>query len=91
MYVTRFNKEVLQVEKVDDQVLLTAFQVGLRLEDFLFSIAKNPPATMADLLFKLQKYMNVEYVVASKGITKCHTQGGSYCLTNMDGIDLPHS
>ena len=30
MYVTRFNKEVLQVDKAEDQVLLTAFQAGLR-------------------------------------------------------------
>ena len=29
MYITRFNKEVLQVDEAEDQVLLTAFQVGL--------------------------------------------------------------
>ena len=49
--------------------MLTAFQAGLRSEDFLFSITKNSPATMADLLFKAQKYMNVEDVLASKEIT----------------------
>ena len=70
MYVTRFNKEVLQVDKAEDLVLLTAFQAGLRSEDFLFSITKNLPATMADLLFKAQKYMNVEDVLASKWISK---------------------
>ena len=50
--------------------MLTAFQAGLRLDDFLFLITKNPPATMADLLFKAQKYMNAEDVLAFKGITK---------------------
>ena len=69
MYVTRFNKEVLQVDKVEDRVLHTAFQAGLRSEDFLFSITKNPLATMANLLFKAQKYMNVEDVLASKWIS----------------------
>ena len=59
-YVTRFYKEVLQVDVAKDQVLLTAFQAGLRSEDFLFSITKNPPATMTNLLFKAQKYMNAE-------------------------------
>ena len=51
-------------------MLLTTFQAGLRLEDFLFLITKNPPATVADLLFKAQKYMNAEDVLAFKGITK---------------------
>ena len=36
----------------------------------MFSITKNPLATMANLLFKAQKYMNVEDVLAFKGITK---------------------
>ena len=55
MYVTRFNKEVPQVDKAEDQVLFIAFQAGLRLEDFLFSITKKPSVTMADLLFKAQE------------------------------------
>ena len=52
MYVTRFTKEVLQADEAEDQVLLTAFQAGLRSEDFLFSITKNLQATIADQLFK---------------------------------------
>ena len=52
MYVTRFNKEVLQADEAKDQVLLTTFQARLRSEDFLFSITKNPQATIADQLFK---------------------------------------
>ena len=70
MYVTRFYKEVLQVDVAKDQVLLTAFQAGLRSEDFLFSITKNLPATMTNLLFKAQKYMNAEDFLASKGNTE---------------------
>ena len=42
-YVTRFNKELLQVDEVEDQVILTTFQVGFLPEDFLFSITKSPP------------------------------------------------
>ena len=70
MYVTRFNKEFLQVDEAEDQVLLTAFQAGLRSEDFLFSITKNPLTTVASLFLKAQKYMNTEDVLASKGIMK---------------------
>ena len=46
---------------------------------------------MADLLFKAQKYLNVEDVLASKGITKSHTREGIYRLTDMDEIDLSFS
>ena len=42
-YITRFNKELLQVDEVEDQVILTTFQVGFLPEDFLFSITKSPP------------------------------------------------
>ena len=70
MYVTRFNKEVLQEDESEDHVLLSTFQAGLRSEDFLFLITKNPPTTMADLLLKAQKYMNAEDVLTAKEITK---------------------
>ena len=39
LYVTRINKEVLQVDKAEDQVILVAFQVGLASKDFFFAIA----------------------------------------------------
>nr|XP_023927961.1 uncharacterized protein LOC112039325 [Quercus suber] len=59
-YVTRFNKELLQADKVEDQVILTTFQAGLLPEDFFLSITKSPPKTITELLQKAQKYMNAE-------------------------------
>ena len=64
--MTRFNKKLLQVDKAEDQVILTTFQAGLLLEDFFFSITKSPPKTVAKLLRKAQKYMNVEDAVLAK-------------------------
>lgn len=68
-YVTHFNKKLLQVDEVKDQVILTTFQAGLQPEDFFFSITKNLLKTMAELLHKAQKYMNVEDAVTNKGVT----------------------
>ncbi|KAF5930484.1 hypothetical protein HYC85_031357 [Camellia sinensis] len=65
-FVTRFNTEALQVAKNDDKVILTAFMAGLRSSDFLFSLSKNPPISMATLLFKAQKYMNAEDSLAAR-------------------------
>ena len=42
-YVKCFNKELLQVNKVEDQVILTTFQIGFLLGDFFYSITKSLP------------------------------------------------
>ena len=65
-YVTRFNKELLQVDETEDQVILTTFQARLLPEDFFFSITKSLPETVAELLRKAQKYMNAEDAVLEK-------------------------
>ena len=67
--MTRFKKELLQVDKAKDQVILMTFQAGLLLGDFFFSITKSSPKTVAKLLHKAQKYMNVEDTVIAKGVT----------------------
>jgi len=58
-YETYFNKELLQVDEAEEQVVLTTFQAGLLLGDFYFSITKTLPKTVMELLHKAQKYMNV--------------------------------
>ena len=40
-YVTQFNKKLLQVDEVKDQVILITFQARLLPGDFFFSITKN--------------------------------------------------
>ena len=42
------------------------FQAGLLPGDFFFSITKSPPKTVAELLCKAQKYMNVKDAVLAK-------------------------
>jgi len=51
-YVTQFNKELLQVDEAEDQVILTTFQAGLLPEDFFFSVTRSPPKTVVELLRK---------------------------------------
>ena len=65
-YFTHFNKELLQVDEAEDQVILTTFQAGLLLRDFFFSIIKSPPKTVVELLCKAQKYMNAEDAMLAK-------------------------
>ncbi|XP_075675131.1 uncharacterized protein LOC142644389 [Castanea sativa] len=59
-YVKRFTRETLEVDDADDKVQLTTFKAGLKSREFVVSLAKNPPRTMAEMLLKAQKYMNAE-------------------------------
>ena len=65
LYMKRFTQETLEVDEADDKVQLTTFKAGLRSRDLVASLAKSPPKTMAEMLLKAQKYMNVEDAVAA--------------------------
>ena len=62
------NKVVLKIDKVDDQVIMMIFQIGLNNPDHVFSLGKTPPTTMTNLLFKAQKYMNRKDALTANGI-----------------------
>jgi len=51
-YVTQFSRETLEVEEADNKVQLTTFKAGLKSREFMVSLAKNPPKTMAEMLLK---------------------------------------
>ena len=59
-YIARFNKEALSIDEADDKILVAAFTNGLRKGKFLFSLYKNDPKTMLDVLYRATKYMNAE-------------------------------
>ena len=59
-YISRFNKEALLIDVADNKILVAAFTNGLRKGKFLFSLYKNNPKTMSDVLYRATKYMNAE-------------------------------
>ena len=59
-YITRFNKEALSIDEADDKILVAAFINGLRKGKFLFSLYKNNPKIMSDVLYRATKYMNAK-------------------------------
>ncbi|XP_075662986.1 uncharacterized protein LOC142632478 [Castanea sativa] len=59
-YIARFNKEALSIDEADDKILVVAFTNGLWKGKFLFSLYKNDPKTMSDVLYRVTKYMNSE-------------------------------
>ena len=59
-YITQFNKKALSIDEADDKILVVAFTNELRKSKFLFSLYKNDPKTMSDVLYRATKYMNAE-------------------------------
>ena len=59
-YITRFNKEALLIDIANDKILVAAFTNRLWKGKFLFSLYKNDPKIMSDVLYRATKYMNAE-------------------------------
>ena len=59
-YISRFNKEELSIDEANNKILVAAFTNGLRKDKFLFSLYKNDPKTMSEVLYRATKYMNDE-------------------------------
>ena len=59
-YITRFNKKALLIDEADDKILVAAFTNSLRKGKFLFSLYKNDPKTMSEVLYRAIKYMTAE-------------------------------
>ena len=67
-YVQRFNTESLKVDISDEKFAIIAFIAGLGVQskDLMFSISKNPQENMAEVLAKVEKYINCEEALISK-------------------------
>ena len=59
-YITRLNKEAPSIDEAEDKILVAAFTNGLRKGKLLFSLYKNDPKTMSEVLYRATKYMNAE-------------------------------
>ena len=67
-YVQRFNSESLKVDIPYEKFSITAFitELGIQSKDLMFSISKNPQASMVEVLTKTEKYINGEEALMSK-------------------------
>ena len=68
LYVQRFNAESLKIDVPNEKFDIAAFIAGLGVQskDLMFSISKNPQASMTDVLAKAEKYINCEEALISK-------------------------
>ena len=59
-FITRFNREALSVDKVDDKLLLAAFHNGVNSDLFIHKLYDKEPQSMAELVHSAQNFMNAE-------------------------------
>ena len=57
---------MLSIDEADDKILVAAFTNGLRKGKFLFSLYKNDPKTMSEVLYRATKYMNAEDALSAR-------------------------
>ncbi|XP_043698937.1 uncharacterized protein LOC122649758 [Telopea speciosissima] len=67
-YVSRFNKEFLDVRDLDEATAHTVMSDGLTHEDLIKDFARKPTKSMAELLNRCNEFANIEDVLqACKG------------------------
>ena len=49
-FITRFNREALTVDEMDDKLLLVAFHNGVNFDLFIHKLYEQEPQTMAELV-----------------------------------------
>ena len=65
-FITRFNREALTVNEVDDKLLLAAFYNGVNSDLFIHKLYEKEPQSMAELVNSAQNFMNVEDAIIAK-------------------------
>ena len=65
-FITRFNREALTVDEVDDKLLLAAFHNGVNSDLFIHKLYEKEPQSMAKLVHSAQNFMNVEDAIIAK-------------------------
>ena len=66
LFITRFNREALSVDEVDDKLLLAAFDNGINSDLFIHKLYEKEPQTMAELVHSAQNFMNAEDAIIAK-------------------------
>ncbi|XP_065616508.1 uncharacterized protein LOC136061955 [Quercus suber] len=65
-FITRFNREALTVDEVDDRLLLAAFHNGVNSNLFIHKLYEKEPQSMAELIHSAQNFMNAEDAIIAK-------------------------
>ena len=65
-FITRFNREALTVDEVDDKLLLATFHNGVNSDLFIHKLYEKKPQSMTELVHSAQNFMNAKNAIIAK-------------------------
>nr|XP_023887901.1 uncharacterized protein LOC112000031 [Quercus suber] len=65
-FITRFNRDALAVDEVDDKLLLAVFYNGVHSDLFIHKLYEQVPQTMVELVHSAQNFLNAEDAIIAK-------------------------
>ena len=65
-FITRFKREALIMDEMDDKLLLAAFHIGVNSNLFIHKLYEQKPQTMTKLVHSTQNFMNAEDAIIAK-------------------------
>ena len=65
-FITRFNREALKIDEMDDKLLLATFYNGVNSDLFIHKLYEKEPQTMAELVHSAQNFMNANDMIIAK-------------------------
>ena len=77
-FISRFNREALFVDEMDDKILLATFYNGVTLNLYIHKLYDQEPQTMAELIPSAQNFMNAEDAIIAKKKKKVERVETSY-------------
>ncbi|XP_022862719.1 uncharacterized protein LOC111382920 [Olea europaea var. sylvestris] len=71
-FVTRLNKERLQIPDLHITATVSALTYAIKCEAFKMSLSKTPPKTVTELLTRVEKYINMEETLNPRKVGPPH-------------------
>ena len=65
-FISRFNREALLVDEMDDKILLATLYNGVSLDLFIHKLYDQEPQMMAEVMHSNQSFMNAEDTIIAK-------------------------
>ena len=65
-FISRFNREALLVDEMDNKILLAAFYNGVSLDLFIHKPYDQEPQMMAKLIHSAQSFINAKDAIIAK-------------------------
>ncbi|XP_073099125.1 uncharacterized protein [Elaeis guineensis] len=76
-FVARFNKIILEIRDLNEDMAISAMKRGLRRSRFSYSLDKTLPRTYAELLERVYKYIHIDETASDRRQTEAEVEAAA--------------